>query len=1213
MFLKVFLFEIQNRVRRPAVYLYFLAILLFTLFAFSTGSLPLGEKEHINSPYLIAFWCGGMSMMMMLVSSSIMGTAIYRDIEYQTKDYYLTYPVTKPGYFWGRFLGSFAFMVILAFGILLGIYLGTIIGPAIGKTDHAQYGPNKLIYYLYPFLTIALPNIFFTSSLFYGLVAITRNVKVIYFGGILLFLFYFIALFFLDHTNNATVIGISDPFGLNGIRFQMNNSSNAQHNNDLIAMSGPLAINRLLWPGIGLAILIFTYIRFNFEKFFSGKRDKAAIDDVTNRANHKTIKIPAVSFLGKYDRHTLSNLIRLELLNIIRDNYFWIIVITGSLFLGFVFWLGENNYGVSDLPRTVMLLGIFNDAFPFFIFFIIMFYTGETLQRDRLTRYAFINDSLPPPNWVLNGSKLISLLIIGAGLSLTPLIIGISVQLIKGFTHLNLSAYLGYIFFILLPKLLEIVIFCYIINVIFNNKFAAYAFGVALWVGMFFLDNTRTFDYHLLLYSYTPNTGISDMDGMGHMMGPIGWFDVYWLLAAGVLIIITALLYNRGISSSFKERLQLVPERFDKKTKLFTAALVPLFLVVGAYNYYNVSYLNEYLTQTEKDDRNIVYEKTLKHYQSMPLPKITRIKMYADLFPNKQQEFVKAYVTIVNKTNYCIAQMLLDGDDLTDYSITIDGKPMPFTYPLFYSRGFFSWFGPKQDTAEFRLYQFQKPLAPGDSAILQVNSSIIHKGFTNGLYSANLLHNGTFFTGGLPGLGYDDDDEISSPYVRKKAGLLPKEEEEIAQNDPVGIRTLKAGQAADLLSLDVTISTEGDQTAVTHGDLIKQWKENGRNCFRYVQNRPGMYVPFGIISAKFADKKDSVMLDHKVDIDIYYHPEHNTNINRFIAAYKDGLKYYSAVYGQYPFNNIRLAETSNYGPRDASTTMLDTYAEYNAWNAHFTDPNQFDYLYFMTARNLAQQWWRFQVAPNNTVGSLVIPEGLANYDALVMTEKKYGKANMRYTLLDQLWYYLFVRRRLEEKEHPLIKANQRFEWSGKASVALYGLRDLIGEDSLNNALREFKNAYAFKNSPPFAGTNDLYRYLQKHVPDSLQYYLTDTWQKITLYDSKVTAVKAARTGNKNEYKVTFKANIEKVWIDQKGNDVPAVNMSDYIDVGIFGADLKDKSGRSQTNLLYLKKYKLTRGEHEFSIVVKGKPRSVGVDPLAKLIDRNPNDNLKDIE
>ena len=66
------------------------------------------------------------------------------------------------------------------------------------------------------------------------------------------------------------------------------------------------------------------------------------------------------------------------------------------------------------------------------------------------------------------------------------------------------------------------------------------------------------------------------------------------------------------------------------------------------------------------------------------------------------------------------------------------------------------------------------------------------------------------------------------------------------------------------------------------------------------------------------------------------------------------------------------------------------------------------------------------------------------------------------------------------------------------------------------------------------------------------------------------------------------------------------------ELSVYGADIKGSDGRMQANLLYLKKYKLKRGEHEFSIIVKGKPKSVGVDPLGKLIDRNPNDNVKDI-
>src|ERR1700744_2010665 len=95
MFWEIFRFEVQSRLRRPAIYLYMAAELIFTGFSFATGSLPLGEKQHINSPTVIGFWSAGMSMVMMLVGSAIMGMPLYRDIEFGTKDYYLTYPITR--------------------------------------------------------------------------------------------------------------------------------------------------------------------------------------------------------------------------------------------------------------------------------------------------------------------------------------------------------------------------------------------------------------------------------------------------------------------------------------------------------------------------------------------------------------------------------------------------------------------------------------------------------------------------------------------------------------------------------------------------------------------------------------------------------------------------------------------------------------------------------------------------------------------------------------------------------------------------------------------------------------------------------------------------------------------------------------------------------------------------------------------------------------
>ncbi|MBS1528527.1 MAG: hypothetical protein JST19_22970, partial [Bacteroidetes bacterium] len=308
-----------------------------------------------------------------------------------------------------------------------------------------------------------------------------------------------------------------------------------------------------------------------------------------------------------------------------------------------------------------------------------------------------------------------------------------------------------------------------------------------------------------------------------------------------------------------------------------------------------------------------------------------------------------------------------------------------------------------------------------------------------------------------------------------------------------------------------------------------------------------------------------------------------------------------------------LVETPPYDPRKGSTSTMDTYAEYNGWNAHFTNPDQFDYVYSNTIRALAQQWWRFQVAPNSTVGSLVIPEGLANYDGLVMNEKKYGKANMRDIVLGQLWYYLFIRRHMDRPEHPVIKADQWFEWSDKTGTTLYGLRELIGEDSLNKALREFKNVYAFKSNGPFAGASDLYRYLQKYTPDSLRYYLDDTWQKVTLYNNKINTVTVKPTRNKDEYQVDLKLTIDKVWLNDKRGEVSASKMNDYIDIGVFGRDTKDKDGQTKGHFVYLKRYKFTHGDHEISFIIKGRAKAVAIDPLGYLVDRNPNDNLKAVE
>ena len=218
---------------------------------------------------------------------------------------------------------------------------------------------------------------------------------------------------------------------------------------------------------------------------------------------------------------------------------------------------------------------------------------------------------------------------------------------------------------------------------------------------------------------------------------------------------------------------------------------------------------------------------------------------------------------------------------------------------------------------------------------------------------------------------------------------------------------------------------------------------------------------------------------------------------------------------------------------------------------------------------------------------------------------------MQRFLKQELDNYLTGRANEAKKENVFINCNRAYEWYYKGSLVLYGLRDLISDTAINNALHEFRDSFALRENPPFPGSNDLYTFLKRHTPDSLRYYLTDTWEKITLYENKLVSAKAKSTG-KNGYDVTLEFKTKKLYADSSGKETVAP-MDDYIDVGVFGEETRDKEGRKKTNPIYLQKYKLTAGTKTITVHVTGKPVKAGIDPYNKLIDRIPDDNLGDVD
>lgn len=1203
MFFQIFLFELRYRLRRPAFYIYFFLVLGFSVFSFARGMVPGRDREFINAPAMLTQFSCILSFMLTLMSASIMGVPLYRDIEHGTKEYYLSYPITKPGYFWGRFLGSFLFVMLTGAAVMLGAWLGSLLGPALGIQPANRYGAHRWIYYWQPYWTIILPNLLLTSSIFFGLVSVFRTVKVIYSGAMFLFLGYLLANFFLNNIHNPTVIYLSDPFLLNGLRSEFAGQSVRQLNTSVLPLQGLLLQNRILWVSIGLLCVGLTYWRFSFQRFFSAGRSGRRKSE-GRRPGVRTF-IPgqaAVQFEGGYHRRVLYNLTKIEIVNLVRDSYLWVILSGGYIFLGFLFVQGPGRFGVRDYPRTSFFMAAFHESFMFFVFLILAFYTGETVHREKTSRYSLINDTLPPATWVLNSAKLISLLGLGVFLALTPVWMGLLTQVVRGYPYYNLSQYASSELVTILPKTVEVVLLCYGVHVAVNNKFLGHGIAITFYTILLGLTNFGFAEYNLLLYSYTPNFWSSDMDGLGHMVRPLLWYQLYWTLAGALLVVLASLLYARGTRTSFGEKMRLAGERFRGWSRWGAIMLGAAFLAVGGYIYYNVSYRNEYLTKWEREERSAMTEKQLKKYADWPLPRLTRVQMQMDIFPLEKKEVTRAFCTIANRGERPIDSLLLDGDGL-DYSLLYNGRELGYRSPLKFSRGKYSLFRKAEEESDYRMYRLPVTLRQGDSLVLEVRSTVAFEGFQNGLYAAGLLNNGVLTGGNLPAMGYDRDDELGGDDVRKEHGLPKKKVVFIPQDDPAGKNQLKGGINADLVRTDITVSVPEGQLAVAPGRLQRQWTQQGRNFFHYVQEQPGIYMPMAILSAQYAVQKDTVQLvnGRVVPIRICYHPTNDLNLTHFNLAMKDGIRYFSNAFGSYPFGELSLVETPSYGPQVVLEPGVIGLREPNTgWIADLRGNAQPDYAYFNAAGQVARQWWGLQVAPNNTQGSGVVGQAISDYSALRLMERRYGKEAMAPVyegIRNDYWW----RRRQETGDVSLLHAGYGYISTSKGALVLYGLSGMMGEDSLNAALSAFLRQWAFRNGGPYAGANDLYAVLKAHTPDSLRYYLEDSWEKVVLYDNKV--VDAALTAKDSGYVVRVRFSVRKNVYDDKGEGHEAADINDVIEIGVYG----DRA----SGLLGMYRGRFTAGEHVIELRVGKKPAYVELDPNRILLDERQEDNRKE--
>jgi ABC-2 type transport system permease protein len=1191
MFVDFLFFEIKLRLKSVSTWCFFAlwVVMMFFFVGASNYTQPPG-KVLVNGPFVTQLFDTQLCFFGSIVMAAIFGTSILRDFQRDTYQMIFTKPIGKFDYLGGRWAGS----LIATLLVFAGIPVGEILGAFAPWVDHTRLGPINLPMLGYHYLVMIVPQVFFLGSVFFLVAALTRRVIVVYLQGVVLFAAYLIGVTAVINTRtlNPYWQSVFDPVGLLLVRSITRYWTVSEQNTLWMPFTGMFFWNRVVWCTVGLASLIAVYFLFPMSAEAltarrSRKQKKVEQESTAPPAPrfHNLLPVVVTRFSFSTGIEQFLSLSRIYFRNIFREIPFWAItfvMVMVSLSNGH--FAGETG-DANVWPVTYLMLQAVEGIASLLLYIVATMYAGELVWRERDTHFDQIHDALPFRGWIDTLSKLTALCAAELFLLTLVLLSGVASQIIGGYYHFEFVQYAEELYLVVFSQVMIFALLAFFVQTIVSNKFI----GHGIVIGVFLLEtilDTAGLSDRLYIYGDVVPYTYSDMNGYGHFVKPILWSTVYWLAWAVFLGVLASLLARRGAETGLRTRLRAAQQSLPAYALLLA---IPLLAAIGtgAWYYYNTHVFNPYLT--DKDGRKLQaeYEKLYKKYERAPIPKITAVDTAVDIYPENRSFRATGTYTAVNETDKPIQEIYIANGRKSLKAVTFD---RPATTTL-------------ADTKHgFWIYHLATPVNPGESLQIHFQCGYENPGFRNANEQAEFAYNGTFFDRDyFPSLGYDMNRELNNPVRRREEGLGTLEELP-DRGDPYGMVTDLFGPDSDFVTYHSVVSTSPSQIALSPGDLVRQWQQNGRNYFEYTMGSTKIQDFFSYISGNYAVKHDNW---NGVRLEIYYLPSHTYDLDKMLGAAKAGLDYYTKNYGPYQFDQFRVIEFPRYRGFAQSFPNTVPYSESIGFIGRLERPDDIDYTWFVTAHELAHQWWGHQLVGGLEKGSNMMSESLAEYSALRVMQHKYGDAHMRRFLKHELDGYLRGRSGEVRHEPPLVLVqNEPYVWYQKGSMAFYALSDAIGEDKLNAALKAFLDKWKM-NGPPYPDTRGLVEELRKQTPPDLQYMITDMFDTITLYDNKAVSAKVETTAD-HKYKVTLVVDARKMRANGDGAETE-IPIHDLIEVGVFKGK-KDSEEPLQTEKIWI-----TQPRTTLKFVLNEAPTRAAIDPYSKLIDRNPEDNWADVE
>jgi ABC-2 type transport system permease protein len=1193
MFKSIAAFEMRYHWRGPVFWVGFALFFLFAFGATTTDEIQIGARGNVNvnSPAAIIETLAIMCTLAIFVVTAFVAGAVIRDDETGFAPILRATRVSKPAYVFGRFVGA----TVVAYSVMFAVALGMQVGSLMPWVDAARVGPQQPLHYLWALLVFVLPTMLVISAGFFALAIATRSLMWTYIGAVAALVLFLVARIFFRDPAYDHISALADPFGVAPLRLANKYWTATERNTLLPGLEGALLANRALWLAVAAGLLALGYRAFRMDGSSPVKRKPGAtaaapaIEEAAPPATSRALAMP------RPERAQWSQFVavaRLDAMLIFRSPAFFVLLAIGvfNAFTGA--WLSSQLYGTQIYPVTSVMVQALEQSYAIVPLIIAVFYAGELVWRDRQQRMHEIVDATAAPDWVHLLPKVLAVAAVLLISNLVGVATGLTAQLLRGYTHFQLDAYLLWFVWPQTVSAVLLSVLAVFVQTVVPNKMIGWALMLVYFVATIAL-NAMGFEHNLYQYAATPAVPLSDLNGQGHFAAARAWFNAYWAAFAVMLLVLAYLLRRRGTQVSLIPRLRQLPRRLAGPAGAVMALAAVAWMGLGAWIFYNTNVLNEYITRPEVDALLARYERELLPFEKLRQPTITDVAVDVQLHPHQRSADITGRYMVENRSGRPLEQVHVRWvQPLKLLELQVPGASVEKDYT----------------DLNYRIYRFSPALAVGEKREITFKTQLRDPGFRNSGAQTRIVDNGSFLNNFevAPLLGMDRSRLLQDRSKRRKHGL-PAELRMAKLEDDAATSRHYLRADSDWVNVQISFTTDADQTPVAPGVTVNDTVKDGRRTLVTRTEAPIQHF-FSLQSARYAVKSEN---HNGVALAVYHLPEHAYNVQRMIDAMKASLDTFSKAFSPYQFKQARILEFPAYAEFAQAFAGTVPYSEGIGFVMHHQEVKdglqKIDMVSYITAHEMGHQWWAHQLIGSDQQGSTMLSESFAQYSALLVMEKLYGRDQIRKFLKYELDRYLRARGGELIEELPLARVeNQGYIHYQKGSLAMYWLKEVVGEAVVNRAMQRLIAQYAFK-AAPYPRSSDFLRLLREEAGPRHEALIVDLFERITLLDLKTTEARAKRLAD-GTWELLLDVQARKLVADGKGVETEAP-LDEAIDIGVFTVE-PGKKGFNEAAVLLMERRPVKSGAQQIRLVVKDEPAWAGIDPYNKRIDRNSDDNLK---